>query len=180
MEFEANRTFQLFVYGSKDRIIWINPLTAYACDFSGMEDYETDDVFKADETGLFFQCLSRKKVAFKVEECPSGKQSKLRVTVLLAANQSGKEKLPTLMIGPSKKTRCFAKINSFAMMYKSNQKSWMRSEIFGDWLKGIDKEMAKKKRRILFFMGNCNAHSNFPAQTNITVKFLQPNTTSKS
>ncbi|GBN28674.1 Tigger transposable element-derived protein 6 [Araneus ventricosus] len=64
-------------------------------------------------------------------------------------------------------------------MYKSNQKAWMTSEIFDDWLKGIDKEMAKKKRHILLFIENCNAHSNFPGLKNITVKFLPTNTTSK-
>ncbi|GBN53525.1 Tigger transposable element-derived protein 6 [Araneus ventricosus] len=106
-----------------------------------------------------------------------GKQGKLRVIFLLAANQSGKEKLSPLMIGRSKKPRCFAK--SFPKMYKSNPKAWMTSEIFGDWLKGIDKEMAKKKRCILLFIDNCNAHSKFPALENITVTFLPPNTTSK-
>ncbi|GBM86177.1 Tigger transposable element-derived protein 6 [Araneus ventricosus] len=39
--------------------------------------------------------------------------------------------------------------------------------------------MAKRKRCILLFIDNCNAHSNFPALKNITVKFLPPNTTSK-
>ncbi|GBL74310.1 Tigger transposable element-derived protein 6 [Araneus ventricosus] len=144
-----------------------------------LKDYKTDDVFNANETGLFFQCFPNKTAVFKGEECHSGKQSKLRVTVLLAANQSGKEKLPPLMIGQSKKPRCFANIKSFPIIYKSNQKAWMTSEIFGDWLKGIDKEMAKKKRRILLFKDNCNAHSNFPALKNITVKFLPPNATSK-
>ncbi|GBM78723.1 hypothetical protein AVEN_243989-1 [Araneus ventricosus] len=62
-----------------------------------------------DETGLFFQCLPNKTAAFKGKEYHGGKQSKLRVTVLLAANQSGKEKLPTLMIGRCKKQRCLAK-----------------------------------------------------------------------
>ncbi|GBM43910.1 Tigger transposable element-derived protein 6 [Araneus ventricosus] len=64
-------------------------------------------------------------------------------------------------------------------MYKSNQKAWMTSEKFGDWLKGIDKEMAKKQRHILLFIDNCKAHSNFLALKNITVKFLPPNMTSK-
>ncbi|GBN58113.1 hypothetical protein AVEN_179060-1 [Araneus ventricosus] len=83
------------------------------------------------------------------------------------------------MIGRSKKPRCFAKIKSFLLTYKSNEKAWMTSEIFGDWLKGIDKEMAKKKRRILLFIDHCNADSNFQALKNTTVKFLPPNTTSK-
>ncbi|GBN01299.1 hypothetical protein AVEN_201320-1 [Araneus ventricosus] len=79
--------------------------------------------WNADETGLFFQCLPNKTAVFEGEECHGGKQSKLRVTVLLATNQSGKEKLPPAMIGLSKKPRCFAKIKSFPMMHKSNQKA---------------------------------------------------------
>ncbi|GBM38002.1 Tigger transposable element-derived protein 4 [Araneus ventricosus] len=93
-----------------------------------LKDYKADDVFNADETGLFFQCLPNKTAAFKGEECHGGKQSKLHMTVLLAANQNDKEKLPPLMIGQSKKLRCFAKIKSFPMMYKSNQKAWMTSK----------------------------------------------------
>ncbi|GBN05482.1 Tigger transposable element-derived protein 4 [Araneus ventricosus] len=124
-----------------------------------LKDYKADDFFNADETGLFCQCLRNKMAAFKGEECHGGKQSKLRETVLLAAKQSGKETLPHRRKGRSKKTRCFAKIKSFPIMYNSNKKAWMRSEIFDDWLKGFD----KKNRCILPFIDNCNAHSNFPA-----------------
>ncbi|GBM76204.1 Tigger transposable element-derived protein 6 [Araneus ventricosus] len=153
---------------------WLSELSSL------LKDYKTDDIFNADKTGLFFQCLPNKTAAFKGEECQGGKQGKLRMAVLLAANQSGKEKLSPIMIGRSKKPRCFDKIKSFqVMMCKSNPKAWMTSEIFGDWLKGLDKEMAKKKSRILHFINNCNAHSNFLAIKNITVKFLPPNTTSK-
>ncbi|GBN37625.1 Tigger transposable element-derived protein 6 [Araneus ventricosus] len=124
-----------------------------------LKDCKAADVFSVYEIGLFFQCLTNKTAVFKGKECHGW----LRVTVLLVANQSGKETLPPLMIGRSKTPRCFAKIKSFPMMYKSNQKAWMTREIFGDWLKGIDKEIAKNKRCILSFKGNCNAHSNFPA-----------------
>ncbi|GBN90981.1 Tigger transposable element-derived protein 4 [Araneus ventricosus] len=71
-----------------------------------LKDYKADDVFNADETGLFCQRLRNKMAAFKGEECHGGKQSKLRVTVLLSAKQSGKEKLPHLRIGRSKEPRC--------------------------------------------------------------------------
>ncbi|GBM54279.1 Tigger transposable element-derived protein 6 [Araneus ventricosus] len=97
------------------------------CREQNLPDYKADDVFNADKTGLFFQCFPNKTVAFKGEECHDGKQSELRVIVLLAANQSDKEKLPPLMLGRSKKPRYFAKIKSFPMM-----KFWMTSEMFGD------------------------------------------------
>ncbi|GBN03879.1 Tigger transposable element-derived protein 6 [Araneus ventricosus] len=90
-----------------------------------LKDYKAGEVFNADETELFFQRLANKTAAFKGEECHGGKKSKFRVTVFLPANQSGKEKLPPLMIGRSKKPRCFVKIKSFPIMYKSDQKAWM-------------------------------------------------------
>ncbi|GBN35605.1 Tigger transposable element-derived protein 6 [Araneus ventricosus] len=116
---------------------WLSELSSL------LKDYKAADVFNVYEIGLFFQCLTNKTAVFKGKECHGGNQSKLRVTMLLAANKSGKEKLPPLMIGRYKKPRCFAKIKSFTMMYKSNQKAWMTREIFGDRLKGIDKEMTK-------------------------------------
>ncbi|GBN63880.1 hypothetical protein AVEN_274614-1 [Araneus ventricosus] len=51
-----------------------------------LPDYKSDDVFNADETGLFFQCLPNKTAAFKGEEYHGGKQSKPRVTVLLTSS----------------------------------------------------------------------------------------------
>lgn len=44
---------------------------------------------------------------FKYKKCHGGKLSKDRVTLLLAANMSGTEKCKPLMIGKSKKPRCF-------------------------------------------------------------------------
>ncbi|GBM05633.1 Tigger transposable element-derived protein 4 [Araneus ventricosus] len=51
-----------------------------------LKDYKAGDVFNAHETELFYQYLPNKTAAFKGEECHGGKQGKLRVTVLLAAN----------------------------------------------------------------------------------------------
>ncbi|GBN36804.1 Tigger transposable element-derived protein 6 [Araneus ventricosus] len=50
-----------------------------------LKDYKSDDVFNADEIGLFFQCFPNKTAAFKGEEYHGGKQSKFRVTVLLTS-----------------------------------------------------------------------------------------------
>lgn len=144
-----------------------------------LQGYDPADIFNADETGLFFQCLPNKTAIFKGDECKGGKQSKVRVTILLAANQNGTEKLLPLMIGRSAKPRCFSKVKSFPLVYKSNRKSWMTSEIFSEWLKKVDKSMALKKRKILLFIDNCGSHKNLPTTKNVTVKFLPPNTTSK-
>jgi len=74
-----------------------------------LQGYSPDDIFNADESGLFYyKCLPNKTFALKGDDCSGGKHSKERATVLLCANMSGTEKLPILLIGKSKKPRCFA------------------------------------------------------------------------
>ncbi|KAL4126495.1 hypothetical protein QTP88_010717 [Uroleucon formosanum] len=61
--------------------------------------------------------------------------------------------------------------------YKSHNKAWMTGDIFSDWLKEWDKQLAKEKRHILLTVDNYPAHP--PAQTEfIKLVFLSPNTTS--
>ncbi|KAL4132879.1 hypothetical protein QTP88_009956 [Uroleucon formosanum] len=53
----------------------------------------------------------------------------------------------------------------------------MTGDIFSDWLKEWDKQLAKEKRHILLTVDNCPAHP--PVQTeNIKLVFLPPNTIS--
>lgn len=141
--------------------------------------YTPEDIFNADETGLYYQCLPDKTLAFKGDSCHGGKNSKNRVKLLLGANQTGTIKLKPLLIGKSKNPRCFKGVQSFPMDYTSNPKSWMKSEIFANWLTNVDKEMIKKKKKILMFIDNCTAHGDVPKLKNVKVEFLPPNTTSK-
>ena len=60
-----------------------------------LDKFSPDDIFNADETGLFWKCLPDKSG----ERCSGGKRSKDRITVLVCANMSGSEKLPLLVIG---------------------------------------------------------------------------------
>ncbi|XP_057334362.1 tigger transposable element-derived protein 4-like [Microplitis mediator] len=104
---------------------------------------------------------------------------KERLTILLATNMTGSEKLKPLVIGKSKKPRCFSGCKSLPLDYEANTKAWMTSEIFNEWLLKIDKKMIKDKRNILLFIDNCTAHNVIPPLKAIKVKFLPPNTTSK-
>lgn len=115
-----------------------------------LKDYSPDNIYNADETGLFCKTLPEKTAVFKGEACHGGKQSKDRVTLLLAANMSGTEKLTPLMIGKSRSPRCFKGIKSFPIRYRANKKAWMTSEFFADWLKQIDRNMCKKRRKSFF------------------------------
>lgn len=78
--------------GERDK--WINNVLPRL-----IEKYDANDIFNADETGLFFKCLPNKTLAFKNEKCFGGKQSKERITVLVGSNMTGIEKLKLLVIG---------------------------------------------------------------------------------
>ncbi|CAH0721898.1 unnamed protein product, partial [Brenthis ino] len=144
-----------------------------------LKDYELKDVFNADEIGLFFKCLPDKTLIFKNEKCHGGKHSKERLTILLATNMTGSEKLKPLVIGKAKKPRCFSGCKSLPLDYDANKKAWMTADIFKGWLIKVDKKMIKEKRKILLFINNCTAHHLIPPLKAVKVKFFPPNTTSK-
>ncbi len=143
-----------------------------------LQQYNEDDIYNADETALFFKCLPDKTMAFKGEKCSGGKHSKERVSLLLATNMSGTDKLQPLLIGKAAKPRAFKGVKSLPLSYKWNKKAWMTTKIFNEWLQTIDKQMGRKKRKILLFIDNCPAHNNVLPLKNVTVMFLPPNTTS--
>ncbi|GBM18493.1 Tigger transposable element-derived protein 4 [Araneus ventricosus] len=146
-----------------------------------LKDYKPGNIFNADETALFFQCLPQKILAFKKEKCFEGKQSKVRLTVMLGGNMTGHQKFKPLVIGRSKNPRCFKGAKSLEVDYDLNQKSWMTSEICEKWVQKLDKRMIAECRKIALVFDNCPAHPKEINQKlkNVTVFYLPPNTTSK-
>ena len=144
-----------------------------------LEGYERKDIFNADETGLFFRTLPNKSYVVKGDKCSSGKNSKERLTVLLACSAAG-EKLKPLVIGKSENPRCFRghKPSSLPVTYKWNKKAWMTSEIFREWINILNNKMRIQKRKILLLIDNCAAHPPVQA-SNVKLVFLPPNTTSR-
>ena len=145
-----------------------------------LDEYHADDIFNADETGLFFRLLPDKTLEFKGVDCTGGKKSKERLTVLVCSNMSGTEKLPLLVIGKSKNLRCFKNVRTLPTDYLANKKAWMTSDIFKDWLVKLDKKFVRQKRRVAMVVDNCPAHPRVKNLKAITLVFLPPNTTSKT
>ena len=87
------------------------------------------------------------------------------------------EKLPLLMIGKSANPRCFKNIKRKPVEYKSNNKAWMTSVIFEDWLLKPNRQYRRIKRTIIIFIDNCTAHT-VPQLSNTKVIFLPANMTS--
>ncbi|GBM89448.1 Tigger transposable element-derived protein 4 [Araneus ventricosus] len=87
-----------------------------------LKDYKPENTFNVNETALFFQCLPQKTLTFKKEKCFGGKQSKVRLTVMLGANMIGHQKLKPLVIRRSKNPRCFKGEKSLEFNYDFNKR----------------------------------------------------------
>ena len=143
-------------------------------------EFTPENIFNADETGLFWKCLPDKTLTLKGETCSGGKKSKDRITVLVCANMTGSQKLPLLVIGKFARPRCFKNVRTLPVQYESNAKAWMVSDLFSSWLLKLDKRFQNEHRKVAMVVDNCPAHPNVQdALKSITLVFLPPNTTSK-
>lgn len=145
-----------------------------------LDRYSPDDIYNADETGMFYRLLPDKTLEFKAVECHGGKKRKERLTALVCANMSGNDKLPLLIIGKYARPRCFKNVKTLPTLYTHNKKAWMTSEIFTDWLRNLDKKFSRNRRKIAMIVDNCPAHPHVRSLKSIELIFLPPNTTSKT
>ena len=72
-----------------------------------LKSYHANDIYNADETGLFFKLMPDKTLELKNVQCRGGKRSKERLTLLVCANMTGTDKLPLLVFSKYACPRCF-------------------------------------------------------------------------
>lgn len=139
--------------------------------------YPLENIFNADEFGLFYHCLPNKTFHFKKDKCSGGKHSKVRLTGMVAGNAKG-ERLPMFVIGKAKNPRCFKGVKSIPCRYRAQPKSWMSSDLFDEWVKELDRSFGVKKRKIALVLDNSPAHPHVTGLKWVELIFLPPNTTS--
>ncbi|XP_045482042.1 tigger transposable element-derived protein 4-like [Harmonia axyridis] len=139
------------------------------------KNYSNDDIFNADETGIFFKLMPNQTLKFQNEKCSGGEKSKDRITVLVCANMSGKEKRELLVIGKPRTPSCLKSCKNLPVKYTSNEKSWITSEIFETEIRKWDLDLQKKKRNIILLVDNCPAHPCVENLRSIKLVFLPPN-----
>ena len=95
------------------------------------EGYSDDDIYNADETGLFYKLMPNKTMHRKGRKCVGGKLSKERLTLMLCANASGSDKLKPVIIGKYENPRCMKGINkkTLPVDYYNNSNAWMTMEV---------------------------------------------------
>ena len=86
--------------------------------------YQLQDIFNADEFGLFYEALPSKSLHFRSKRCSGGKHSKMRLTGMAASNTLG-EKIPIIVIGKSASPRCSKHVRNLPCKYRSQKKAWM-------------------------------------------------------
>ncbi|XP_023237133.1 Fanconi anemia group I protein-like [Centruroides sculpturatus] len=99
------------------------------------EGYCLQQVFNADETGLFWKKMPNRTFIIKEEKTLLGhKPMKDRLTLLFAANASGDLKIKPLLIYHSENPRVFKKNHivksNLSVHWKSNQKAWVTQVVF--------------------------------------------------
>ncbi|GFY76823.1 jerky-like protein [Trichonephila inaurata madagascariensis] len=98
------------------------------------EVYCRDDVYNVEETEVNWKALPRNSMASKRESiAPGFKVSKEHVTAMVCANASRTYTLPLLVIGKSKKPRCFKTVPCLLTLCKAQKSAWMNSVLFSEF-----------------------------------------------
>ena len=148
-----------------------------------ISEYSINDVFNADEFGLFYKLAPDSSIG--PSRIAGRKKKKERLTLLACVNGDGTEKMPLLFIGKSKMPKCFNGMtgDKLGFDYHFNSKSWMNTGIFFEWLKAFDSYIGEtRNRKALLIIDNASCHGtseNLPNFLNIEIMFLPPKTTSQ-
>lgn len=96
-------------------------------------NFTADQVYNADESGLYWRLIPTKTFVSSLEETASGRKlPKDRITFLPCANASGSHKLKLCIIGKSKHPRAFKNF-ILPCKYYGQPSAWMTADIFRDW-----------------------------------------------
>ncbi|GMF35431.1 unnamed protein product [Phytophthora fragariaefolia] len=142
-----------------------------------IRSYSYDDVYNMDGTSFFNNNVPRGSLC--INEAPSLKQDKSRLTLAVCINVTGTDKMPLLFIGKSTRPRWIAK-KPDDTLYTATNKTWMTTDTFQAWLRDVDSSMRAQQRHILILVDNASLHCHDGVTlTNVCVARLPANTTFK-
>jgi hypothetical protein len=147
--------------------------------------YVPEQVFNADETGLFWKKMPSRTFISKQEKfAPGFKAAKDRLTVLLCCNPSG-FMLKPMVVYKSLNPRALKRKdkNKLPVLWKANKKAWVTSAVFTEWFDFFVKETERYLKskslpfKVLLVIDNAPGHPVHLNHPNVEVIFLPPNTT---
>ena len=122
-----------------------------------LSNYGLENIYSAEEFGLFYQSLPDKSYQLKIEKYSGGKHSKIKITGLAVSNAIG-NKQPMFVVGKAKNPRCFKNIKKLPCRYQSQRKSWIDSVLFEEWARDATKRFQAEGRKLTLIIDNCPAH----------------------
>ena len=143
--------------------------------------YEPDNIYNMDETRLFWRLMPNGSLASKGQA--GQKKDKAPITVVVACNATGTDRLPLWVIGSTQTPRALRGFNmaSIGCIWKWNSTAWMKSDIMVQWLRTFYLRVGRQKP-ILLLLDNFPVHvaaiGIAPASPNIEVVFFPANATS--
>jgi hypothetical protein len=156
--------------------------------------YNANQVFNADETGLFWKKMpSRTYITKEQKKLPGKKVMKDRLTLLLCANATGLCKIKPMLVYKSETPRAFmgkkTDKKKLPVFWRANKKAWVTRVLFKDWLNDCFAPEVKAflsknniEQKALLLLDNAPGHptgdSLLAANNWIRIEFLPPNTTS--
>jgi hypothetical protein len=155
----------------KQKIVALNSL---------LSKYKKENIYNADESGLFYRMLPNRTIAHKNENIKGIKKIKSRITILFTCNATGTVKFKPLIIGKSKKPKDLRGINidNLDLTYRNSKKAWMTNILWREYILDFEKFCTEPS---ILLIDNCSAHLidyDILKLKYLTVYFLPPNTTS--
>ena len=104
--------------------------------------YSPKDQFNCDETALLWEQIPTRSLT--AQQLPGQKKEKARIFALFCCNADASEKLDPWFIGNARTPHAFraagVNIQNFNLVWRSNQKAWMTTQLFIEFLRWFDKK----------------------------------------
>ena len=147
-----------------------------------ISNYDPENVYNMDETGLFFRLLPRYTLLLPCEDISSTrgkKKAKERVSLVVCTNATGTHKIPCTLIGKPKVPACI-KNREWPVTYISQNKAWMDITTCWKWFEEVFYPQVRRRTGcpILLLMDNAPGHLAAFEKNNVKVVFFPPNCTS--
>uniref|UniRef100_H3AHT4 HTH CENPB-type domain-containing protein n=1 Tax=Latimeria chalumnae TaxID=7897 RepID=H3AHT4_LATCH len=137
-----------------------------------LSSYNAEDIYNADETGLYYRATPDGSMVFCKTALSSSKKAMDRIMLLVCANMNGSNRCKLPVIGKSQRPRYVKGVDpaTLPVTSKSNKMAWMTGMIFEDWLTQWDKELVRKGRTILILLDNAPSHPSISTLKNICLQ----------
>lgn len=159
-------------------------------EFIESEGYKPEQVFNADETGMFWKRMpAHTFISENEKSAPGFKAAKDRLTLLFCCNASGDFLVKPMLVYKSLNPRPLKNKNKdyLPVFWRANPKAWVTMTLFTDWftncfVPSVKQYLASKSLpfKVLLLIDNAPGHPETLnlIDPNVKIQFLPPNTTS--